>query len=61
LKAFAQQKETINKTKRQPIQWEKIFAKDATNRRLVSKIFKQFIQLNTKHKQPNQKMGSRFK
>ena len=59
MKAFAEQKETINKTKRQTTQWEKIFANDATNRRLVSKIFKQRIQLNTKHKQPNQKMGSR--
>ena len=39
-------KETINKMKRQPMEWEKIFAKDATNKGLISKIYKQFIQLN---------------
>ena len=39
-------KETINKMKRQPTEWEKIFANNATNRGLISKICKQFIQLN---------------
>ena len=41
-------KETINKTKRQPMDWEKIFANDATNKCLISKIHKQLIQLNNK-------------
>ena len=34
--------------KRQPTEWEKIFANDATNQRLISKLYKQLIQLNTK-------------
>ena len=38
---FCTAKETINKTKRQPMDWEKIFANDATNKGLISKICKQ--------------------
>ena len=41
-------KETINKMKRKPMEMEKIFAKDVTNKRLISKIYKQLIQLNIK-------------
>ena len=43
-------KETINKTKRQPTKWENIFANNATNKGLISKIHKQLIQLNNKKK-----------
>ena len=38
LKSFCTAKETINKTKRQLSEWEKIFAKQATNMGLISKI-----------------------
>ena len=48
LKGFCTAKETINKTKRQPPEWEKIFANEATDKGLISKIYKQLIQLNTK-------------
>ena len=48
LKSFCASKETINKTKRQPMEWEKIFANSATDKGLISKIYKQFIQLNIK-------------
>ena len=48
LKSFCTAKEAINKTKRQPTDWEKIFANDATNKGSISKIYKQLIQLNIK-------------
>ena len=47
LKSFSTAKETTNKTKRQPTEWEKIFANEATDRGLVSKIYKQLMWLNT--------------
>ena len=37
LKSFCTMKETISKVKKQPSEWEKILANDATNKRLISK------------------------
>ena len=48
LKSFCTAKETINKMKRQTSEWEKIFANEATDKRLISKICKQLMQLNIK-------------
>ena len=47
IKSFCTAKETINKTKRQPTAWEKIFANDISDKGLVSKIHKELIKLNT--------------
>nr|KAF6474852.1 hypothetical protein HJG63_010985 [Rousettus aegyptiacus] len=44
LRSFCKAKETINKTKRQPTEWEKIFAYDTPNKELIYKIYKEFIQ-----------------
>ena len=41
LKSFCTTKETISKVKRQPSDWEKIIANEATDKRLISKIYKQ--------------------
>ena len=41
-------KEIINKVKRQPSEWEKIIANEATDKELISKIYKQLMQLNTR-------------
>ena len=45
LKSFCKAKETINKIKRQPSEWEKIIANE-TDKGLISRIYKQLIQLN---------------
>ena len=46
LKSSCTAKETINKAKRKPSEWEKIFAKEATDKGLISKIYKQLMQVN---------------
>ena len=48
LKSFCIAKETINKVKRQPSEWEKIIANETTDKGLIFKIYKQLIQLNTR-------------
>ena len=48
LKSFCTMKETISKVKRQPSEWEKIIAKEATDKELISKIYKQLMQLNSR-------------
>ena len=48
LKSFCTANETVKKTKRQPIEWEKMFANEATDKGLISKIYKQLMQLNIK-------------
>ena len=47
IKSFCTAKETISKTKRQPTEWEKIFANDISHKGFVSKIYKELIKLNT--------------
>ena len=48
LKSFCTAKETISKVKKQPSEWEKIIANETTDKGLISKIYKQLIQLTTR-------------
>ena len=48
LKSFCTTKETISKVKRQPSEWEKIIANGETDKGLISKIYKEFLQLNSR-------------
>ena len=48
LESFCMAKELINNVKTQPTEWEKIFIYDVTDKGLISKIYKQLIQLNNK-------------
>ena len=58
LKSFCTAEETISKVKRQPSEREKIIADETTDKGLISKIYKQFIQLNTrKTNNPIKKWG----
>ena len=47
-KSFCTAKETISKVKRQPSEWEKRIANETTDKELISKIYKQLIQLNAR-------------
>ena len=53
VKSFCTAKETISKMKRQPSEWEKIFANEAKDKRLISKIYKQLNIKKTKKKSKN--------
>ena len=56
LTSFCTAKENINKMKRKPMDWEKVFAVDVTKKDLISKIYKQFLQLiNQKTNNPIKK------
>ena len=56
-KSFSTAKETINKMKRKPMKWEEIFANNATNKELISKIYKQLMQFNIKKHTTQSKHG----
>ena len=53
LKSFCTAKKTLNKMKRQPTPWEKIFVNEVTDKGLISKIYKYVLQLNTKKTTPS--------
>ena len=60
LKIFYTAEETTSKVKRQPSEWEKLIAMERTDKELISKIYKQLIQLNTrKTNNPNKKWGKK--
>ena len=48
LESFCTMKETIRKVKRQPSEWEKIIANKGTDKELISKVYKQLMQLNSR-------------
>ena len=58
-KSFCTAKETVNKMKRQPSEWEKIFANESIDKGLTSKIYKQLRQLNIKKQITQSKNGQK--
>ena len=62
IKSFCTTKETTSKVKRQPSEWKKIIANEAMDKELISKVYKQLLQLNSrKINNPIKKMGQRTK
>ena len=61
LKSFCTTKETISKVKRQPSDWEKVIANEATDKGLISKIYKQLLQLNPEKYMTQSKNGPKNK
>ena len=59
LKSFCTAEETISKEKRQPAEWEKIIANETTDKGLISKIYKQLIQLNARKTNHPSKSGEK--
>jgi len=59
IKSFCTTKETISKVKKQPSEWEKIIANEATDKKLISKIYKQLLQLNSRKLNDPIKKGSK--
>jgi len=55
LKSFCTAKENIHRMKRQPSEWEKVFANEAMNKGLISNIFKQLMELNIRKTNPIKK------
>ena len=48
IKSFCTMKETISKVNREPLEWEKIIANEATDKEVISKMYKQLLQLNSR-------------
>ena len=59
LKSFCTAKKTISKVKRQPPEWEKIIANETTDKELISKIYKQLMQLNARKTNNQSKSGKK--
>ena len=57
LKSFCTMKETVSKVKRQPSEWGEIIANEATDKGLISKIYKQLLQLNSEKQTTQLKNG----
>ena len=59
IKSFCTTKETTSQVKRQPSEWEKIIANEATDKELISKIIQTLAAQFQKNKPPNQKVSQR--
>ena len=61
LQNFCKAKDTVSRTKQQPIDWEKIFTNPTSDRGLISKIYKELKKLDSREPNNRIKMGYRAK
>ena len=61
LQSFCKAKDTVNKTKRPPTDWERIFTNPKSDRGLISNIYKELKKLNCRNSNNHTKMGYRAK
>ena len=61
IKSFCTTKESISKVKRQSSEWKKIIANEATDKELISEIYKQLLKLNSEKQTTQSKVGQRTK
>ena len=61
MKSFCTAKETTNKIRREPTEWEHIFTNDTSDKGLISKIYKELMQLITKKKRKKRKASNSIK
>ena len=59
LKSFCTAEETLSKVKRQLSEWEKVITNETTDKRLISKIYKQLTQLNAEKQATQSKSGKK--
>ena len=59
IKIFCTAKETLSKVKRKPSEWEEIIANETTDKELISKLYKQLMQLNTRKQRAQSKSGKK--
>ena len=61
LQRFCKAKDTVNKTKRQPTDWEKIFINPSSYRGLISNIYKELKKLDSRNSNNPKKWGTELK
>ena len=57
LQSFCKAKDTVNKTKRPPTDWERIFTYPKSDRRLISNIYKELKKMDSRKSNNPIKMG----
>jgi hypothetical protein len=61
LKSFCKAKETVDRTKQQPIDFKNIFSNPTSDRGLMSKVYKELKNLYSKKKKKKKKTKTEYR